>query len=226
MEERKQHLLGLIVEHYIATAQPIGSQFLSGEGGLDVSAATIRNEMRELELDGFLVQPHTSAGRIPSQKGYRFYVDHILKPKKLSKKIEEEFDGLIKGEADAQTTLKHLAKNISEKAENAVIVAFSRDSLYYTGIGSLFSQPEFQNYQYTIHISSLFDRCEQVVDRVYELTSDTTTVLIGEENPFGSICSLAGVKLSNGGLLCVLGPMRMEYGRVIPMLQYIQQLGL
>ena len=73
MTERKIKLLKLIIENYIKTAEPIGSKFLANSGDLDVSAPTVRNEMRELESEGFLTHPHTSAGRIPTEEGYRFY---------------------------------------------------------------------------------------------------------------------------------------------------------
>lgn len=224
MDERKEQLLQLIIEYYIRTAQPLGSQFLSSEGPLDVSAATIRNEMRELELSGYLTQPHTSAGRIPTQKGYRYYVDTILKPKKISKKTEEELHDVLHGSKEMQGALKDLAKFISERADNAVIVAFNRDTLYYTGIGNLFSQPEFQNYQHTIRISSLFDRCEQVVDRVFTLVGDKTTVLIGEENPFGNVCSLVSAPIGTSALISVLGPMRMQYGKVLSLLDHVKHI--
>ena len=222
MDERKEQLLQLIIEYYIAKAEPVGSQFLSAESPLHVSAATIRNEMRDLEIAGFLVQPHTSAGRIPTQKGYRYYVDHIVKPKKLTKKVEEEFEKIQNENTDTRGQLKSMAKTISDRVDSAVIVAFSKDSLYYTGIGNLFAQPEFHNYQYTIHISTLFDRCEQVVDRVYELVGDKTTILIGEENPFGSVCSLISMPFGKSGLIAVLGPIRMEYGRVLSIFDHIQ----
>ncbi len=223
MDERKEQLLQLIIEYYIATAQPVGSQFLSSESPLGVSAATIRNEMRDLEIAGFLVQPHTSAGRIPTQQGYRYYVDHIVKPKKLAKKTEEEFEKILLGNSDKRARLKVMAKAISDRVNNAVIVAFNKDSLYYTGIGNLFAQPEFHNYQYTIHISSLFDRCEQVVDHVYELVGDKMTILIGEENPFGSVCSLVGMPFGKSGLVAVLGPVRMQYSRVLSIFDHIQR---
>jgi len=86
MEKRKQQLLGLVINTYIESAQPVGSKFLSDAGSLSVSAATIRNELRDLEEQGYLAQPHTSAGRIPTPKGYRYYVDEILNISSLPKK--------------------------------------------------------------------------------------------------------------------------------------------
>jgi heat-inducible transcriptional repressor len=77
MDDRKAAILQAVVEAYIATAQPVGSGAVLRESGIDVSAATVRNEMSALEREGYLTQPHTSAGRVPTDAGYRFFVDHI-----------------------------------------------------------------------------------------------------------------------------------------------------
>ncbi|TVR27903.1 MAG: heat-inducible transcription repressor HrcA [Ilumatobacter sp.] len=80
LDERKTAILGAVVQEYIATAQPVGSGHIAKRPGVAVSSATVRNEMAVLEQEGFLVQPHTSAGRIPTDKGYRFFVDHLTQP--------------------------------------------------------------------------------------------------------------------------------------------------
>ena len=87
LDKRKKRVLQAIIEEYIDTAEPVSSGNLVKE--LDCSSATIRNEMAELEKIGYLEKPHTSAGRIPSQKGYRYYVDELLREDKLSKKEME-----------------------------------------------------------------------------------------------------------------------------------------
>jgi len=77
LDERKARILKAVVEEYVETAQPVGSQTIAGAPGLGVSSATVRNEMTVLEREGYLVQPHTSAGRVPTDRGYRFFVDHF-----------------------------------------------------------------------------------------------------------------------------------------------------
>ncbi|MGC1380637.1 MAG: heat-inducible transcriptional repressor HrcA [Candidatus Baltobacteraceae bacterium] len=84
LDKRKAYILATVVYEYIATAEPVGSQSLTQKYNLGVSSATVRNEMAELEASGYLVQPHTSAGRIPSDAGYRTYVDHLMQPEELS----------------------------------------------------------------------------------------------------------------------------------------------
>jgi heat-inducible transcriptional repressor len=80
LDERKAAILRAVVEEYIETAQPVGSGHVASAPGVDVSSATVRNEMAQLEADGYLLQPHTSAGRVPTEKGYRFFVDHLRSP--------------------------------------------------------------------------------------------------------------------------------------------------
>jgi len=83
LDERKTAILSAVVQEYIATAQPVGSGHIASASGVGVSSATVRNEMAVLEQEGYLVQPHTSAGRVPTDKGYRFFVDHLAQPGRL-----------------------------------------------------------------------------------------------------------------------------------------------
>src|ERR1700757_4949650 len=84
LDKRKAFILATVVYEYINTAEPVGSVTLTQKYNLGVSSATIRNEMAELEAEGYLVQPHTSAGRIPSDSGYRTYVDRLMQPEELA----------------------------------------------------------------------------------------------------------------------------------------------
>ena len=83
LDDRKTAILSAVVHEYIATALPVGSTHIADAPGVKVSSATVRNEMAVLEQEGYLVQPHTSAGRIPTDKGYRFFVDHLASPGRL-----------------------------------------------------------------------------------------------------------------------------------------------
>ena len=80
LDERKAAILQAVVQEYIRTAQPVGSNHVLGATGVEVSAATVRNDMAVLESEGYLHQPHTSAGRVPTDKGDRFFVDSIARP--------------------------------------------------------------------------------------------------------------------------------------------------
>lgn len=220
LDERKAKILALIVENYTKSAEPIGSSFLVDECNLDLSGATIRNEMRDLEENGYLTHPHTSSGRIPTELGYKYYVENIMKVKTISKKIAEDFDNVSADKVNDE--LKTIAKNISDKTGNSVIIAFGPGSLYYTGIKNLFSQPEFRDYSYMVSVSTIFDQCEDMIGEMYKAIENTKPkILIGNNNPFGSMCGLVGTKLKNNILFMILGPVRMDYSTNYTLLDYL-----
>jgi heat-inducible transcriptional repressor len=90
LDDRKTAILSAVVQEYIATAQPVGSSHIASASGIGVSSATVRNEMAVLEQEGFLIQPHTSAGRIPTDKGYRFFVDHLASPRTIDASVTRQ----------------------------------------------------------------------------------------------------------------------------------------
>lgn len=115
LAERKKIILGAIVETYITTGEPVGSKAVAALTGMGLSPATIRNEMSELAELGFLEQPHTSAGRVPSQLGYRFYIDRLMEKKQLTPREMQRIDSLLKFEAgDIESLLEDAGKILAE----------------------------------------------------------------------------------------------------------------
>ena len=120
-EDRKAIILKAIIKNYMETGEPVGSRTISKLPELNLSSATIRNEMSDLEDMGYILQPHTSAGRIPSDKGYRFYVDEILREKEIE---TEAFKDLMFKKVDRlETLLKHLAKIIARDTNYAAMIS-------------------------------------------------------------------------------------------------------
>ena len=123
LDGRKSTILRAVVAEHIATAQPVGSGLVSGATGLGVSSATIRNEMSSLERDGYLTHPHTSAGRVPTDKGYRFYVDSLQAPGRLSgpkvNQVKQFFDG---AHGELEQLLAETSKLLSSLTEYAAVV--------------------------------------------------------------------------------------------------------
>ncbi len=120
-EDRKAIILKAIIKNYMETGEPVGSRTISKLPELNLSSATIRNEMSDLEEMGYILQPHTSAGRIPSDKGYRFYVDEILREKEIE---TEEFKDLMFKKVDRlETILKQLAKVIARDTNYAAMIS-------------------------------------------------------------------------------------------------------
>lgn len=122
LQERKQKILCAVVENYIASGEPIGSKALIEQTGLSVSSATIRNELADLVREGYLVQPHTSSGRIPSHKGYRYYVDHLKEDTELDQRLKEYIERAIESGADApEKILSKTASVLSELSGMAAV---------------------------------------------------------------------------------------------------------
>ena len=121
LDERKVKILDAIIRNYLATGEPVGSRTISKYTDLNLSSATIRNEMADLEEMGYIVQPHTSAGRIPSDKGYRLYVDHLMEEK--DKEISEMKDFVIEKTEKMEKVLKQAAKLLASNTNYATLVS-------------------------------------------------------------------------------------------------------
>jgi heat-inducible transcriptional repressor len=123
LDERKAAILRAVVEEYIETAQPVGSGHVASAPGVDVSSATIRNEMAQLEAEGFLHQPHTSAGRVPTEKGYRFFVDHLRSPMRLpGASAEQVRDFFERAHGEVEEMLAATGKLLSNLTELTSVV--------------------------------------------------------------------------------------------------------
>lgn len=226
MDERKENILSEIIEEYSKYAEPVGSQYIAESLAKEVSPATIRNEMAELEKMGYIAQPHTSAGRIPTEKGYRYYIENFLEKRKL---LRREQDVLEKSFAtDPERKFKNLAKGMAEVTQEGVFIAFSKGNLYYTGISNLISHPEFSDYEYACLMSETIDRLDEIILKIFDAVGEDIAVMIGSKSPFGAESGslLAGVHFedSHKGLIGLLGPMRMDYQKNYAVMEYARGL--
>lgn len=214
LDSRKAILLKLTVRRFIKTAEPVGSAWLADESGLDVSSATIRNELSALEEAGYLLQPHTSAGRAPSEKGYRYYVTNFLEKKAPSEAARKTLEEAVTESHDAAERLRRAAKAVAELAHESVLVGFGPRDVYYTGLSNLFSKPEFRQLALVASMSKVLDHLDETMERLFPSINPTVRILIGTENPFGAECGLVIARAPFGagyGVLGLLGPMRMDY---------------
>lgn len=216
MEERSEQLLKAIIELYIQDAHAIGSQVLAQDKNFAISPATIRNEMIVLENDGYIYQPHISAGRIPTIQGYKYYLDHLLSVKNCSDKEKAELTVAL------EKDIRDLAKLLVAKTNLASLVAFAPSDLYFTGLFNLFSQPEFEDYRMMLSMSQVVDSLEKAINSIYH-SINKPQVLLGEDNPFSVDCSviIAPISRDNKKLLAILGPVRMDYNRVLGLFEAI-----
>lgn len=230
MEDRKKRILFNIVKEHIRTKMPVSSQGLVRKYNLQVSSATVRNIMGELEEEGYILQPHTSAGRVPTEKAYRSYLEYLFSSKNgkewqnLSGKETDQLKELLNN--NKKEDFKNAAKLISHLSDNAVFWAFSKSNLYYTGISNLLQQPEFAREGLIYDISAIIDQMDDIIGNIFEnIPQREISVRIGTENPFGEFCSVVLTKYRarnrNLGVFGILGPLRMDYKKNIALVGQI-----
>lgn len=227
MELKDKELLFKIIEEYISSANPIGSAFLVKKKKMDCCSATVRNSMMDLEKAGYLYQPHTSAGRIPTENAYKLYTRELNKDEKINQKIEKKIEAFLSelNIKDRSTKSKVLAKIIAEVSKNSVLLAFSKHNYYITGFSNILSQVEFEDPEKLRDLSLVFDELENIVERMFKGVSNND-VLIGSENEFSKHLSVIASRanlVQNEGFLAILGPMRMNYKQNLGLINYFKK---
>ena len=224
MDKRTELILKTIIKEHIKTAQPVGSEGLVDKYNLDISSATVRNEMAELEELGFIAQPHTSAGRIPTEKAYNFYLEN-LSEERLSEAEVKVFEKLL-AEKDEEN-FKQAAKAMAKISQTAIFWAFHKHDLYYTGISNLLHQPEFRETNLIYDISEVIDRVDEIIGSIFNDLKYGPQILIGSKNPFGAYCGTVVAKYKLGdniGLVGILGPVRMNYEKNLALVKFINNI--
>ncbi len=218
MTNRQSKILQAIVEQYAEVAAPVGSSLLAK--AFDVSSATIRAEMAELERAGYIMQPHTSAGRIPTDKGYRFYVNNISAPAKGSAegRAQKALSARITSGGMPERTIRNAVDTLVELTHNLGIATIG-NQLYMSGLSNLFGQPEFMHPGQVQEVARLLDNLEPWL---YEAApNEPLSVYIGSENPIGRnsgsslIISRFRSPFSDNSYIGVLGPTRQSYKDVM-----------
>lgn len=222
LDTRKEELLKAVVREYAQTAQPVASDHLKVE--LGVSSATVRAEMSALEKAGYLRQPHTSAGRVPTEAGYRYYIAHCMEERNVSQDVGA-LRQTMQAEDEQAVRMKRLARELASEVREGVFVGFPPSSIYYTGLSYLFGQPEFESQDLVRHLGAIIDNLDKIVAELFEEVTPGVQVYVGGDNPFGENCGT--VLLRAGGtqtMMGVLGPMRMDYDRAVAMMKEIEKL--
>lgn len=233
MDTRKEKLLASIIKYYVNSARPVGSEVLVKCCRLNLSPATIRNEMKVLEKEGYIFQPHTSAGRIPTDKGYRYFVDTLMKEKQLN--INEQRilqTELLKLKAEHNRMAKTMAKLLAHMSNSVALSGIiNYESIWDFGMTELLKQPEFDQADKIGQIAMLLECIDENIDKLSKKTSDKNIdIYIGEENPLAKVehCSMiiSGIKFPSGekGIIAVVGPKRMKYSKNISLIKYAKKL--
>ncbi len=229
ISERQEALLRAIILDYTTTAKPISSGQMVNRKGLDVSPATVRNDMAALEEAGFLQQPYTSAGRIPTEKAWRWYVQQLDDQGRVKRPDQERLQSVTQGHRQSeQDMLRQLAKALADVADETIIVAFGKNDTYYTGLSNLFQHPEFEDVDVLQNLSRVVDHLDVVMARMFEQIRGDVQVFVGTENPISSQCGTVLVRYHlpdrHSGLIGILGPLRQDYSDHMALLRYTQSL--
>jgi heat-inducible transcriptional repressor len=223
MDIRSEKILEAIIKEHLKTGSPVGSSMIVDKYKLDVSPATVRNVMSELEEDGFIIQPHTSAGRIPTEKAWNFHIESV-RTKKRSQK-NSEYAQTLAEVTPAQA--KDAARMMARDSGQAVFWAYSKQDLFYTGISNLLQQQEFSRLNAVQNIAPIIDEIDVIVDEIFDRLQVGVHVLIGSESPFGTFCGSIVSKYrheSRLGMFGMIGPIRMDYERNIRLAESIMDI--
>lgn len=218
MTPRQEKILQAIVEQYAEVASPVGSSLLARV--FDVSSATIRAEMVELERLGYISQPHTSAGRVPTDKGYRHYVNHLVETQQLpaESRAHRALTARVQDAGLPEQTIRNAVDTLVELTHNLGLATIG-DQLYMSGLSNLFGQPEFMHPGQVQEVARLLDNLQPWL---YEAApNEPLSVYIGRENPIGRsagaslIISRFRSPFSDRSYIGVLGPTRQSYRDVM-----------
>ena len=233
-EERKKRVLQAIVKHFVETAEPVGSNTILVSYQFHVSPATIRNDMMSLEESGYIYQPHTSSGRVPTDKGYRLFVDEMadyekarLEALKALTQVRENY------QAEKVREIVYDAVSLLARATKSVSFATTPDNprTFFLGMSNVLREPEFaQNNVKACEVMEILERGDNFVKTLSSLDiTDTVRAFIGEENILPQIqsCSIIVVRYKKDGFdgyIGILGPKRMGYAYNIVLLEEIKKL--
>lgn len=232
LSDRQQQILIATIEEYVKSADPVGSEELMREYNLPYSSATIRSEMAELERREYLYQPHISAGRIPTDKGYRFFVNYVTEKRlhqmnlKEQKRLEEE---LIKLKLREKMLARTLARLLASFSNNLAITGLLEEKEFFeSGMKQLLTQPDFQNIDEICQIAEVVDYLDESITKLSkELQPKKVKTFIGKENLFTEsgdcaiVISQCVLPSGDKGIIAILGPKRMEYKKNISLIEQV-----
>ena len=235
MEEitpRQRQLLKVIVDKYIETAEAVGSEVIDRDFTLGVSPATIRNDMVALERAGLLHKPHASAGRMPTPKGLKYYINQLMSEKNLSIKDEVLLKERLWCERFRLDHLLHQATRALAERTNALAIATTdKREIYHCGMANILNMHEFYDIDVTQTVLGMLDEAEKICQLFTRSTeSGPVHVVLGDElgNEYlelvGIIYTDYRLGEDHSGTIGVLGPARLAFAEVIPLVRYFGQI--
>lgn len=232
LTDRQIKILKSIIEEYMESAEPVGSETLEKKYELGVSPATIRNEMVALTEMNYLHQPHASAGRTPTKEAFKFYVSQLMEEKKLS--VADEVAAKEKvwdARFDFDKLMRQAVKALAERSRALAVAATKKGDVYHAGYANILEIPEFYDIDVTRAVLSMLDETNRLLDLfAHSFGEEPVHILLGDElgyellEPCGMVFAEFNAGPEKSGTLGVIGPARFNYPRIIPMVKYFGNL--
>lgn len=232
INERQIKIIAAVIEEYTKTGLPVGSGVLLKDYGFDVSSATLRGDMANLESEGMFYQPHTSAGRVPTDAGYRYFVENIMPDRELSRTqqqtLQKEILQLRAQNTRLMRTTAKLLSTVSGYA--AVMINPSTGEKSEFGMTNLLKDVDMENIDDLCKIAETLDYIDEQCDTLMEqLENGETQIYIGEENPISATKNYSMVVSKyeidgDEGVVALIGPKNMKYDKNKSLLDYVKKL--
>ncbi|QQG40887.1 MAG: hypothetical protein HYV37_01010 [Candidatus Levyibacteriota bacterium] len=232
LTQRQIQILRAIIEEYIETAEAVGSETLEKKHSISASPATIRNEMVKLTELGYLKKPHTSAGRMPTSQGMKFYVKQLMKEKDLS--VAEEVavkEKLWDYRGKEDKFFRELTKSLAKQTKSLAVATTEEGDFYCAGYANILDMPEFYDIDVTKSLLLAIDECDYFHTLFAKFIDDQDVhVLVGDElgpqlhGQYGFVFTHFETPKHRAGEVGVLGPSRLNYTRIVPTVRYFGDL--
>lgn len=226
LSTRQIQILKYIVKEYIDTAEPVGSETLEKKYDLGVSPATIRNEMSEMVQLGYLSKPHSSAGRVPTSKAIKFYINELMKEKELSVAEEVEAKERVWDIRQQEGAfLRAMTKNLAQKTRTLAVATTNEGDIYFAGYSHILDMPEFYDIDITKNLLNILDDVSYF-ESIFQKIESNYAVLFGEDlgqellRPYSFVFSKFHTHKDRNGSIGVVGPARLRYEYVVPFVRY------
>lgn len=231
LTDRQKSILDVAIREYVATAEPVASAELVEHYHLAYSPATVRNELKALDEAGFLSQPHTSAGRLPTDQGYRFFINHLMSGDGIASR-EARLLRELREFTEPAEFIKQVSRVMAHFTHNVALAGFADDDWFYkSGIGEVMGEPEFSDTALIHEFSMLMETIEEEISRQFGgRIFGEPRVFIGAENPirkarpYGMIIASFDTPFERESVLALIGPKRMDYEHNLALLKHVREM--
>ncbi|MBI2454090.1 MAG: hypothetical protein HYV54_00740 [Parcubacteria group bacterium] len=241
ISERQKDILWAVIEEHTRMAEPVSSKILATKRGFEIGAPMIRKEMNQLEKEGYLASPHTSAGRVPTDKAYRLYIQENLTSKPATaglnpKETQKVKESLGKNWEDEQSLLKEISRLTSEISHELGVAGYlGGEGVYTCGFSNLLDDSNSADFDNLSQLARFMDNVDSHFESLWNnFFRDDFGVFVGYENPFKEISEFTlitgryhlpqgdeGLPAGRQGFVSVIGPKRMNYKRNMALVNYI-----